>query len=216
MTRDSTELEVDQSSRSIDLHTSFHDPGPHHTHHPPHTQHHHPPSMLSSSSSSSTSIAGGANNTTVSGTSHQLHGYVLRSISDTNSLIMESSRPPATSASSLSIPSLSITTPNDQQQQRLQLQSQSQPTVLENQSLSTTSCKRSSSSSNDLLYERDRFRARVRSFNVSFPNKEDYTHGAHIDTETARNVASSDYCSCQNEPASLEGDINPCDVCDGI
>lgn len=37
---------------------------------------------------------------------------------------------------------------------------------------------------------------------------------SHPKTETLD--ASPGYCACHDEPASLEGDVNPCDVCDGI
>ncbi|KAI5950463.1 PPS1 [Candida jiufengensis] len=54
------------------------------------------------------------------------------------------------------------------------------------------SCKRSSSSSNDLLYERDRFRARLKSFN-------DCIH-----------------CDKPNTTSGKKSDETLCDVCDGI
>ncbi|CCG25207.1 dual specificity protein phosphatase [Candida orthopsilosis Co 90-125] len=198
MSRNITELEVDQSSRSLDLHSPFHELGSHHHHHS---------SMLSSSSSSSSST------NIVDAAQHS--GYDVKSVLETNSITSENSRPPvtATSASSLSIPNLSITPSSVVVQ--TQLQGTTIPQKLSSPSTKNPhkSCKRSSSSSNDLIYERDRFRARLRSFNVSFPNNEVEDH-SHPKTETLD--ASPGYCACHDEPASLEGDVNPCDVCDGI
>ncbi|KAI5970788.1 PPS1 [Candida margitis] len=181
MSRNITELEIDQPSRVIDLHSSFHDAG--------HT------STLSSSSSSSINIV------------DSQHGHDVKSVLDTNSITNES-RPPATSTSSLSIPSLSISASGSQ--------AHPQVTPLKSSASSTQfisyphkACKRSSSSSNDLLYERDRFRARLRSFNFSLPNNE-------TDVTDTGSLSSCSHCACHNEPASLEGDVHPCDVCDGI
>ncbi|KAI5956024.1 PPS1 [Candida theae] len=202
--------------------------------------------MLSSSSSSSSSIAAPSTQQPQPPPQQppqqqppqqqqSSHNYEVRSILDTSSITSENSRPPTTIASSVSIPGLLITSSNEETTSPTQVVSTIEKSLLTATSSCTSmnphkSCKRSSSSSNDLLYERDRFRARLRSFNVSFPDHEtdddtchhhhhlhyERKHHQHQTEPKDGSVPPLNYCACQNEPASLEGDANPCDVCDGI
>ena len=110
MSRNFTEIEVDQSSGTLDLHSPFHDPG-------------HPTSMLSTpttttrttrttttTSSSSLSLSSTSSLTNIADSQLHHHVHDVKSLNlDTYSDRSESIKPPVTSASSLSIPSLSIT-----------------------------------------------------------------------------------------------------------